>query len=77
MPSSLARTFEHQLAHARGIRLALHGLHHGADDRAGRLHLAIADLRDTSCERSDVTASQASDSYVLYVSSMSPRTVVV
>ena len=40
----LRGALQDQLADARGIRLALHRLHDGADDRAGRLHLAVADL---------------------------------
>ncbi|OEI69217.1 hypothetical protein Cus16_1054 [Curtobacterium sp. ER1/6] len=40
----LLGALQHQLADARGVRLALHGLHDRADDRAGGLHLAVLDL---------------------------------
>src|ERR1019366_5424192 len=40
----LPRPLQHQLAHARRIRGALHGLHDRTDDGTGGLDLALADL---------------------------------
>ena len=48
------RPLQHQLAHARLISLAAHGLHDGTDHGAGRLHFALADLLENirlRCER--------------------------
>ena len=43
-PSVSGELGEDDLAGLAGIRLALHRLHHRTDDRAGGLHLAVADL---------------------------------
>lgn len=49
-PSLYVRTvllrcaLEHQLAHAGGISLTAHGLHHGTNHSASSLHLAVANL---------------------------------
>ncbi len=42
----MTRPLQHQLAHARGIRLALHGLHDRTDHGADGVRLALADLFD-------------------------------
>ena len=41
-----AQREQDELADAGGVGLALHRLHHRADDRAGGLDLAVADLRE-------------------------------
>ena len=42
----LRGALQDELAHARGVGLTPHGLHDRADDGAGGLHLAVADLRE-------------------------------
>src|SRR5699024_8458366 len=46
LASRSATRGQHQLTHPGGVGLALGGLHHRADDRAGGLHLAAPDLVD-------------------------------
>src|ERR1700751_321618 len=43
-PLALTAGGQHQLAHPGRVGLSAGGLHHRADDRAGRGHLAAADL---------------------------------